>query len=320
MPETTETRSPSDGGRRDAQDGPDRRVVPALALAVLSISFAALFFRKAGATPPLVAAGLRLLLAAGLLWPILLRNRARGRLTPAVLRAGVLGGVFYGIHFGAWVTSLSLTSVAASVTLVTATPLLLGLFALLTGRDRPLRRHWVSLGLAAVGVTIIGGHDSGLSSGALLGDALALLGAAAMAGYLLVSRSLGPALDVGALAAIATLTGGLLLATAALATGESLLPPTAADLGWIALAALVPQLVGHTLLTWALRHTRPTVVGLATVGEPVGASLLGWLWLGEAVAPATLAGGAITLSAVVLALWEPRRQSPPQSAATGSRR
>ena len=60
--------------------------------------------------------------------------------------------------------------------------------------------------------------------------------------------------------------------------------------------------MGHTLLTWTLRHTGPTVVGMATVGEPVGASLLGYLVLGEAVGPWAAVGCGITLFAVVLAL------------------
>jgi len=55
-------------------------------------------------------------------------------------------------------------------------------------------------------------------------------------------------------------------------------------------------------LTWALRHTLPTTVGLATLGEPVGATTLAWLWLGEAIAPWTAAGCGLTLLGVGLAL------------------
>ena len=73
------------------------------------------------------------------------------------------------------------------------------------------------------------------------------------------------------------------------------------------LAALLPQLVGHTLLTWSVRHVRPTVVGMATVGEPVGAAILASVWPGieEAIAPQLAVGCAVTLAAVLLALWQP---------------
>lgn len=275
-----------------------RWVVFALPAAILAISFAAIFFRQAAPTHPLVAAGTRLAIAALLLLPGALRRTT----SPRTWRAGLLAGLLYSVHFGAWVSSLSLTSVAASVTLVTATPLLLALHGVLSKRDQPGRGLWIAICLAVVGVGIIGGHDLNVSSQALTGDGLALLGAAAMAAYLIVGRRLGPSLDVWAFSGIATATGAIILLVTAVVLGVPPWPPTWEALGWIALSALIPQLVGHTLLTWCLRHTRPTVVGMSTVGEPVGATLLGFLWLHESVAPTVLIGCAVTLLSVVLAL------------------
>lgn len=283
-------------------------LVPALAVAVSAISFAAIFFRLAAPTDPLVAAGLRLAIAACVLAPFVWRARRRGALTPRTLRAGVLAGLLYGAHFGTWVTSLTLTSVAASVTLVTATPILLGIAALVTGRDRPSPRHWAAIGLGVIGVMIIAAAGPAGSTGHLAGDALALAGAAAMAGYLLAGRRLGLTLDPLAFTGIAAAVGATILLGIGASQGVPLTPPSGAAFGWILLAALVPQLIGHTLLTWALRHTRPTVVGMATVGEPVGSTLLAWLWLGEDVGAAIALGCAVTLAGVLLALFDPRRR------------
>lgn len=291
-------------------DAGSRRWVPvALVVAVVSISFAAIFFKRTAPTDPLVAAGWRLLIAGTLLLPLTLRGARAGRLTGRLFWHGTVAGGLYGLHFGAWVTSLHLTSVAASVTLVTSTPLLLAIVALVTGRDRPSARLWGAIGLAAVGVGVIGLVDSSGASGSLLGDGLALLGAAAMAGYMLVGRRLGAALDVWLFAGVATLSGGLVLLLAAIALGVPLMPATDEAWGFIVLAALFPQLVGHSLLTWSLRHVQPTVVGMATVGEPVGATLLGWLWLGEGISSGVAVGSVITASAVCLAVWRPRSTS-----------
>jgi len=273
--------------------------------AVVAISFAAIFFRKAAPTHPMVASGIRLTTAALLLLPVAIRAWLQGRLTPRLVRAAALGGVLYGVHFGTWVTSLMLTSVAASVTLVTATPLLLAVVALFTGTDRPSRRLWTALGLAFVGVVFIGWTDLGVGSDALLGDAFALAGAAAMAGYLVVCRRLGDAMDVWPFMALATGVGGVTMLGAAALLGVPLQAASSEALLYLVLAALIPQLVGHTLLTWSLRYTTPTAVGIATVGEPVGAALLGWLWLGEAVTLPIAIGCSITLSAVVLAIRAP---------------
>lgn len=288
----------------------DARLVPlALGGAIVSLSFAAIFVRLASPTHPLVVAGARLAIASALLAVPTLRAWRAGRLPPRVVRRAALCGLFYGLHFGAWITSLTLTSVASSVTLVTATPLLLALLSIASGRDRPERRHWTSIGLALIGLALIGWADLSLSPEALIGDALAFVGAVAMALYLATARTLGRDLDVLAFGGVATFVGALALFGAALTFGVPITVASAESLLFIALAALVPQLVGHTLLTWSLRHATPTAVGIATVGEPVGATVLAWIWLGERVGALVAVGCAITLGAVLLTLRAGRTAS-----------
>jgi drug/metabolite transporter (DMT)-like permease len=280
----------------------EQRQAMALAIAIASISFAAVFFRLASPTHPLVVAGTRLAIAAVVLAIPTARALRAGRLSRRVVIAAMACGALYGVHFGTWVSSLAMTSVASSVTLVTATPLLLAILSFATGRDRPSRWQWIAIALALVGLSLIGWADLSLSRDALLGDGLAFAGAAAMAFYLLIARSLGEDLDVLAFGGLATAFGALSLFAAAWIAGVPIAFASAESLLWIALAALLPQLVGHTLLTWSLRHATPTAVGIATVGEPVGATLLAWIWLGERVTPVIAAGCAITLAAVLLSL------------------
>jgi drug/metabolite transporter (DMT)-like permease len=293
--------------------GGRRRWSRALALlaAMAAISFAAPFFRKAAPTPPLSAAAIRLAIASLFLLPWTVRALASGRLRGPLLRAAALGGLLYAVHFGAWVTSLALTSIAASVTLVTTTPLLLALAGAVTGRDRPEPRLWRSLALAVVGLLIVGGRDLSLGREALAGDALALLGAFAMAAFLANARRLGQAMELGAFAGTATGVGALVLFAASALAGVPLRPASTAALGYLALAALVPQLVGHNLMTWAVRDAKAATVAMTVVGEPAGATILGWLWLGEAVPPWTMVGCAITLAAVVLAASEQHEDTAP---------
>ncbi len=294
-------------------EAPRARVGAALVVAVVAISFAAIFIRKAAPTHPLVIAGLRLSIASVLFaWPTI-RAWRRGRLPPRVLGLAALGGLLYAVHFGAWIGSLSLTSVASSVTLVTATPLFLGVIAWMTGRDRPEPRLWISIALAAVGLALLGWNDFGVSISALGGDGLALLGSLAMAVYMLVVRREGVELDVVAFSGVAVAVGAVTLLVTAVLSGVPVTVASPASLGWIALAALVPQLVGHTLMTWSLRHTTPTAVGVATVSEPVGSTALGWLWLGEKVGPLTLVGCGVTLLGVVVAAVRRRPPPPPAS-------
>ncbi|MGE0791481.1 MAG: DMT family transporter [Sandaracinaceae bacterium] len=285
----------------EATVAPHARVRAALAIAVIAISFAAIFFREAAPTHPLVIAGARLSIASILLAPFVVRAWRRGALPRRTALAAAIAGVLYGVHFGTWVSSLELTSVASSVTLVTATPLLLAVIGLASRTDRPTGRHWLALGLATLGVTLIGWGDLSTSRDALIGDGLALAGAAAMAAYLLIVRRLGEPLDVLAFGGVACAVGALALLVSGALAGVPL-EVARGTLPYIALAALFPQLVGHSLLTWSLRHASPTEVGLATVGEPVGATILAWVILDETPAPIVLVGCAATLAAVVFAL------------------
>ena len=281
------------------------RLVPAaLFVAVLSISLAASLFRKAAPTHPLVMAGVRLAVAALCLSPFVVRSFLTGRMKGRQFRLAVLAGFIYAVHFGAWVSSLTLTSVASSVTLVTTTPLLLGLLGLVTGRDRPDRKLWIALGIAAAGLTLIGWRDLHATPSALAGDALAFLGAGAIAAYMLTVRALGEEIDLWAFSGIATAVGAVALAGTAVVAGIPFEAASTEAFGYLVLAAVIPQLLGHNLITWVLRHVRPSTVAMAILGEPVGAALIAWVWLGEAVGPLAAAGCTVTLIAVGIAVWE----------------
>src|SRR5688572_13916176 len=89
------------------------RLVPlALAAAIVGISFASIFIRCSGPTHPLIVAAGRLAIAALVLAVPTVQAWRSGRIPPRVRRAAVAGGLFYAIHFGSWVSSLAMTSIA----------------------------------------------------------------------------------------------------------------------------------------------------------------------------------------------------------------
>ena len=86
---------------------------------------------------------------------------------------------------------------------------------------------------------------------------------------------------------------------------------------WIALLALVPQLLGHTSFNWALRWLPASLVAVALLGEPIGSSALAFVLLREVPGPVTLAGAALILAGIAVvarstpttAPREPRRDA-----------
>ncbi len=68
------------------------------------------------------------------------------------------------------------------------------------------------------------------------------------------------------------------------------------------LIALIPQVIGHTTLNWALGHVSATLATVAALLEPVGAGVLAWLVLEEVPAIGQIAGGGLLLAGVGLAM------------------
>ncbi|HLF27816.1 MAG TPA: DMT family transporter [Anaerolineae bacterium] len=276
-------------------------------LLVASTSAIAVRFALAAGAAALLIAAFRLSLAALLLAPYALA-RHRPDLTRLKrndwLIALAAGGCL-GLHFAAWISSLRYTSVAASVTLVTTAPLWVALASRLFLGERLSRPVLIGLPLALAGGVLIALDGAGCAQGSacaqpLLGNLLALLGAIAYAGYLLLGRRLRASLSLAPYIFIVYSTGALaLLAVVAL----SHTPPNGAPeaLVWIALLAVGPQLIGHSSVNYALRYLPATLVAIVTLGEPLGASLLAFLLLHELPGAAMWVGGALILIGIASA-------------------
>jgi drug/metabolite transporter (DMT)-like permease len=267
---------------------------------------AAVFIRLADA-PGVVVAAWRMVIASVVLLPITVRALRR---TP--LRCGNVGptlgaGLLLGVHFATWISSLSFTTVAASVSLVATTPLWVALMSWAFLRRAPTLTVLLGVLLAVAGGAIIAFGDllrtptAASAPAPLLGDALALVGAVAIAGYLLLGRSAQRrGLGIDAYAGVAYALAALVLLPLPAVAGLSYVDYPPATFGWILALALVPQLVGHTGINFAMRHLDPTRVATATLLEPVGAALLALALFAEVPSAATAVGAAILLAGVLM--------------------
>jgi drug/metabolite transporter (DMT)-like permease len=77
------------------------------------------------------------------------------------------------------------------------------------------------------------------------------------------------------------------------------------------LLALVPQILGHSSLNWALKHLSATYVSLSVLAEPIGSTLLAWWILRERPTWSAVVGGMVILVGLFLATRRPR---PPAGA------
>jgi len=275
-----------------------------VAVAVLSVSFAAPLFRLAAA-PPLTASFWRLAFATLLLLPFAGRGVAAWRAYSARdWGLSLASGAALGLHFALWVTSLSYTTVAASTCLVTLQAVFVALGGHFLLGDRIGRAGWAGIAVAMLGAALLAVADRSTAaqpSHALLGDALALAGGLGSAAYMLLGRRLRATrglveyvLPVYAAAAL-TLLLALPLARQPLATGL----PASSFTAFVLLAA-VPMLGGHTVSNWAVRYVPAHTVATWILLEPVGAALLAWPLLHEVPGVGVVAAGLVVLAGAAL--------------------
>jgi drug/metabolite transporter (DMT)-like permease len=271
---------------------------------VIIVSTAAILIRLAQAEiHSLVVAAWRLTLATLILTPVaLLKARSELRtLTRSQWRSALVSGLLLAIHFATWITSLAYTSVTASVALVWTSPIFVALGSHLFLDERLTREMVIALIVAILGGLVIGVGDLGEGTHRLLGDALAVMGAIAGAGYLLIGRRLRARLSLLGYIYPVYGTAAVVLMAVMLVSGLPRVPQQSETWIWLTLMALGPQILGHSSLNWALRYLSATYVTLATLGEPIGSTLLAWWLLEERPTLWAVLGGLLILSGIVVA-------------------
>lgn len=286
-------------------------IYPVLVIGVLAISSAAILIRLAQAegVPSLLIAGARLSIAAVLLTLPVLRRYSRHirQLRQRDLMLALTSGLFLALHFATWVTSLEYTSVLVSVVFVTTSPLWVALLEVVFLRATLPRSVIIGLLIAIAGGLVIGFAGttteelSRPGQNDLLGGGLSLAGALAVSVYLIIGRRLRVEMPLIPYIWLVYGCAGVLLMLAVIFTG---IPVTgyssSAYLLLIALAVL-PQLIGHTSLNYAIGYVPATLVSMVTQLEPAGSAILAFFFLNEIPMPLQVIGSAIILGGVFLA-------------------
>jgi len=289
---------------------PDPLTGLALTVAVIAVSSSGPLIAFAAA-PALAIAFWRNAMAVGVLAPaVLIRRRPELRaLVTEYRREGlfcVLAGVALAAHFGLWIPSVKLTSIATATALVATQPVWQGLIAVGQGR-RLSRATWVGISVAVAGAMAATGADIGHSVEAVVGDILAVLGGVMAAVYTALGEKARVHISTTAYTAVCYTTCAALLLVVCLTSGQALAGYALTT--WLALVALTvgPQLLGHSLFNFAVKRVPATTISVLILLEVPGAALIGWAWLGQAPRLASLPGLALLMAGVVIVVLASRR-------------
>jgi drug/metabolite transporter (DMT)-like permease len=287
-------------------------------------------FAKWIAWPPLALACGRCLVAALILWPlVMLRSRFRkndasrlvgeSNLQKRKRRTLLLSGLLLAAHWSALFSAFHIAPVGPVVIAVFTYPLMAALFEPYFFRARPERREiWAALVSLCGVVAVIWPTEGHLDAAVVSGVGLGLFSAATFAARGIASRALLAQVDPLLIVAVQVSIVAVLLSPSLMQL------PKVNPRDIILIVALGTMLTAlpHTVFVWAFRRLSVATSGVLGSLEVISGLFFAALLLGERHTPGMWLGAALVISAVVTrsrALLKPPTQSDTRPGAENDR-
>lgn len=285
---------------------------------VISISAAAIFIRLAQKdVNSFVIAAARMIFSTIPIIPIVMYRHLPEirKISKKDLFLSLLAGLFLAIHFASWITSLEYTTIASSVVIVCTTPIWVTLFGIIFFHEKVDKVILIGVFLTLLGGIIIALSESCSTSflhpvcnfemtqsagNRILGNILALLGALTAAGYFMIGKTVRKQVSLIPYVFIVYATSAIFLCVLLIFSGSEIHPYQPLTYLWLILLAIFPQLIGHSLFNWSLKYISATYVAIATMGEPVGSTILAIIIFREIPTPLKVVGAIIILVGIYI--------------------
>jgi drug/metabolite transporter (DMT)-like permease len=292
---------------------PSARDLLLIAVAVLAVATSGPLIAASAAVPALAIAFWRNAMAGAVLlpWTVVRRRHELAALDRRERRLALIAGLMLALHFGTWIPAISYTSVASATALVATQPVWAAVISTVRG-EHVAPRAWFGIGVAVAGALLLTGADLTVSSDALLGDGLAILGGVFAAAYMTAGSEVRRSVTTTTYTALCYTTTAVLLLVVCLVGRQHLTGYDGRD--WVRLVALTAgaQLLGHTLFNVVLRNVGPTVVSLAILFEIPGAALIAALFVaGQHVSLLAVPAAALLLTGLAIVISSGERESVP---------
>lgn len=283
-----------------------------LLLGVFSCSTAAIMI-KASTVHPVLLSAVRLLLSTLLLSPLFFRALAahRGTFTREHLRSTTLPALMLAAHFISWSYGARMTLTAQAALIVNLAPVALPFFLHALLGETVTRKEIIGTIVAISGISVLSARDAFSGGGDLLGNIVCFGSMLFFAWYLALGRRNRGVPSLWLYMVPVYLQAGLFCAIAALPWWRELPALPLREFGLLAGLALIPTIVGHTLLNQSMRTLRGQVVSLCNVGQFIFAGIMAFFLFGESPAPAFYAASALVVAGIALVVLN-HQPAPPR--------
>lgn len=215
------------------------------------------------------------------------------------IAAGLIIGTAYFVVMSFEVFSLKTCESSTTAFLENTAIVMVPLFEAVLLRKIPAGKTFISILMAMIGVAFM--TLQGTSAALTTGHILAFMAAVTYAAAIIITDRLSKNADALVIGIVQLGTMGMLSAIASFIFETPHLPDTAAS--WIALILLacICSCFGFTLQPVAQKYTSAETAGLYCAFGPLGAGILGWICLGEALSSFSLIGALLILASILIA-------------------
>lgn len=270
-----------------------KRLYFILFLALISVSSTSLVIRALPSIPAITLAFWRMLIASAVLWfcSIFIKTKPLNKESQFPV---ALAGVFLGLHFACFFLGVRNTSIANATLLGNTGPVFTVALTFIIYKTIS-KKVFFSLLIALFGVFLIQRPYFHNNLSFSFGNIVSLLSGFCIALVYMIAENIRKENDNisygRALFFFAAITIGVLC----IATNKSLFSFELKDLKWFLFLGVVPSILGHNSLNYALKYLSPTAIASVPLGEPLIASLLGWFLFEEAVTSNSFQGAPFVL-------------------------
>jgi drug/metabolite transporter (DMT)-like permease len=272
-----------------------------LAIGVIAGSTSVIFI-KASTVPPVLLSAYRMLTAVTILLPIFIITvrRHRFRDWTALIKKTALPGLVLAIHFVTWIAGSRLTLAANATLIVDMLPVVMPLVVFVVAGERVIRREIVATVVALGGVAFLVVSDLGV--GNMLGNGLCFVSMLLYAVYLSLAKRNNDLPSIWLYVVPVYLAGGLLCLAAGSAIDLPSLNLTVSELLYILGLAVIPTIIGHTVLNYAMGKLRGQLVAIMSLGEFVFATVMAFVFFREVPSILFLPASGMVVTAALIVL------------------
>lgn len=236
--------------------------------------------------------GLYGLIVGGFLW---LRGT---RITAALMRRSMWGGLCLGADVAFFFSALKLTSVANATVIGALQPVVVAVVAHRFFAES-IRRTDLALGAVSLaGVVVVVANAAESADASLEGNLFAVGALFAWSGYFIFSRRAKGVISPTEYTAGTALWTASVNLPVALAFGQDVAPPGAESWLWLLVLVFVAGFFGHSAMNWSLQRIPLWLGSTFTLFIPVVSAAAAWLFLGEAVTVVQMIAMAVVVASL----------------------